>query len=562
MIKKKTGLYKQTQFMKKSLLKSVLIGFILFLFPLSADATTYYFYVQLKDKHNSPYTLANPSSYLSTRAIARRAYYSIPVDSTDLPVNPAYISQIANLGIHVHCKTKWLNGVTLLMADTTIMSQVRALPFVKFVQYTGLTNDNLTAGSPQKISNQTNFNYGVAATQINQMNGSVLHNNSFRGENIYISVIDDGFQNVNLNPAFDSLRMENRLLGTKDFVNPASDIYDQDSHGAKVLSCMAANIPGKYLGTAPKASYLLIRTENAIGEYLCEADFWTSGIEYADSTGVDVSTSSLGYTTFNDSKMNFTYSDLNGKTARASIAADMAVKKGIVLLNSAGNEGDKTFKYISVPSDAEGVITVGSVSSTGVVSGFSSFGPTSDGRVKPELCAMGSSSTLVAYSDSIIVIQGSGTSYSCPILAGLTACYLQAAKAKMPSHTLSILKNNLIESGSLYSSPTNQMGYGIPDFSKAYNAINKTNIENTYNNINVKISINSQEKILKIGILDNNVNLSDANLIIYSVSGQVSLKEPLRSRYSDIDIASLGKGIYVLSIQNNGTKFREKILIR
>ena len=532
--------------MKKITRNIYLLFLLLFLFgAATADATGYYFYVQLGDKSNSPYSISHPEAYLSARALERRAYYFIDVDSTDLPVSPVYEQQIRDLGIHIHCRTKWLNGLTVLVADSSVMSQVRGLPFVKRVQFTGITNENTAAGSRRRISKAVNFNYGAAATQINQLNGSILHDSGFRGENIHIAVLDAGFLNVDLNPAFDSLRMENRLLGTKDFVNPASNIYDEDPHGAYVLSSMTGNIPGKYIGTAPRASYLLLRTEADEGEYLCEPDFWVSGIEYADSAGVDLATTSLGYTQFDDSTMNYTYADMDGKTARASIAATMAFRKGIMLLNSAGNDGGYDWHYIGVPADADGVITVGSVTKTGTPSYFSSFGPSSDGRVKPELCAMGSSSSLVSYADSV-VINGSGTSFACPILAGMTACYLQAAKAKAPSHTLSLLRRYLTESGNLYNAPTDQMGYGIPDFAKAYTAINNTSVENIKNELHVKLLVNSTERKLKIRILDSTLNLNKAMLVLYSISGQAVLSVPIKFRSSDCDIAALRSGIYLL----------------
>ena len=548
--------------MKKIIRNIYLLFLLLFLFgAATADATGYYFYFQLGDKSNSPYSISHPEAYLSARALERRAYYFIDVDSTDLPVSPVYEQQIRDLGIHIHCRTKWLNGLTVLVPDSNIMSQVRALPFVKFVQYTGLTDENKAAGTRRKVSSALNFDYGAAATQINQLNGSILHNSGFRGENIHIAVLDAGFLNVDLNPAFDSLRIENRLLGTKDFVNPASYIYSEDSHGAYVLSTMTGNIPGKFLGTAPKASYLLIRTEADEGEYLCEPDFWVSGIEYADSAGVDLATTSLGYTEFDDSTMNYTYADMDGKTARASIAATMAFRKGIMLLNSAGNDGSNGWHYIGVPADADGVITVGSVTKTGTPSWFSSFGPSYDGRIKPELCATGTSSSLVSYADSV-VINGSGTSFACPILAGMTACYLQAAKAKMPSHTLSLLRKHLNESANLYSTPTDQMGYGIPDFAKAYTAVNNTSVENIKNEWQVKLLVNSTERKLKIRILDSTLNLNKAMLVLYSISGQAVLTTPINFRSADCDIAGLRSGIYLLTIEEGGIKYRNKILIR
>ncbi|MHB9055688.1 MAG: S8 family serine peptidase [Paludibacteraceae bacterium] len=508
------------------------------------NATGYYFYVQLKDKRNSTYSIEITEAYLSKRAIERRIYYNVPIDSTDLPVNTQYINEIEKLGIHVHCTTKWLNGLTVLLSDTSKISQVRGLTFVKMVQYTGLTNENQVNYTPKQISSELPYNYGAALTQISHLNGTHLHENNFRGENIHIAILDAGFKGVNTNPAFNLLRNEGRLLVTKDFVNPYSNIYAEDIHGAYVLSTMAAEMDGTYVGTAPKASYLLVRTEATIGEYLCEPDFWISGIEYADSAGVDLATTSLGYTTFDDPKMNYTYNDLNGRTARASIAAAMACKKGIILLNAAGNDGNNFWKYISVPADAEGVIAVGSVSKDSVASPFSSIGPASDGRIKPELCAIGTASALVAASGS--AVYGSGTSFATPILAGLTACYLQAARTKMPPHTLDELRENLYHSAHLYSSPTPKSGYGIPDFAKALDDLKLTKQVYYSGQKAIKIFIKENVQILRIQLDDTEPQTGIARL--YAINGQLIKKQQFNSSIVKIDIESQTSGIYILKI--------------
>lgn len=514
----------------------------------TAKATGYYFYVQLKDKNDSPFSLSNPDEFLSQRAIERRTYYNVPIDSTDFPVNPQYIKQISDLGIHVHCTTKWLNGATILVKDTAVIASVRMLPFVKFAQYTGITNENPVIPTPQSKIKNTDFDYGIAAAQINQMNGRVLHQNGFSGENIHVAVIDAGFNGVDTNPAFQALRDENRLLDTKDFVNPQSNIYAEDGHGALVLSTMAAEVNGTFVGTAPKASYLLIRTEAVNGEYPCEPDFWVSGIEYADSAGVDLATTSLGYTTFDDAAMNYTYAQLDGKTIRASIAANMAYKKGILLLNSAGNEGNKSWKYISVPADAEGVITVGSVTKDSIPSAFSSFGPAADGRIKPELCATGSSSALVNTNGT--TAYGNGTSFSAPILAGLTACYLQATKEKNPAHTLSEIRNYLYQSGHIYQNPTTQMGYGIPDFSIVYDSLEKSSVFQVFSENNKmahKILI-KKETALKLRIPDSYSHYS--NIVkIYSISGQLCAEIKTINKTITIDSGRLETGVYIIHLE-------------
>lgn len=514
-------------------------------------ATGYYFFVQLKDKQNTPFSLSNPNEFLSQRSIDRRTFYGIPIDSTDLPVNQTYIDQIKALNVYIHCTTKWLNGVTVLMKDTSVVSQIRLLPFVKMAQFTGITNENPLTLAPQKVpfANQSNYDYGVAATQIKQLNGNSLHENGYNGENIYIAVLDAGFTNVDTNPAFERMRSEGRLLGTKDFVNPQSNIFTQNTHGAMVLSTMAAEIDGTFVGTAPKASYLLLRTEADAGEYLCEPDFWVSGIEYADSIGVDLATTSLGYTTFDDSRMNYTYQDLNGQTARASIAATMAYQKGILLLNAAGNEGNKTWKYISVPADAEGVITVGSVSSDSLHSAFSSIGPTPDSRVKPELCAMGTSSAVITTSGT--TAYSNGTSFATPILAGLTACYLQAAKSISPSIPLNELRENLYKSANLYASPTPQLGYGLPDFQKALSALQNTRtLDSSWGHI--RVSVQKNTNVLTIS-LPTDYEIQKGRLHLYSVTGEKVKSQDFTQHTFNVSTENLKQGIYFLQIENSGS---------
>ena len=519
-------------------------------FSGNINAAGYFFYIQLTDKNNSPYSLSNPSSYLSERAIERRAFFNVPVDSTDLPVNPQYLSQLTGTGVKIHCTTKWLNGVTVMMKDTSAAAQLRLLPFVKYVQYTGITQvyDNI-APIPSKVK-AAETDYGVAAVQLDQMNGRILHQNGYKGENMHIAVLDAGFRNVNTNPAFNILRNEGRVSGTKDFVNPYSNIYLEDAHGAYVLSTMAAELEGTYVGTAPEASYLLIRTESAEGEYLCEPDFWVSGIEYADSAGVDLATTSLGYTTFDDSAMNYTYAEMNGKTARASIAATMAFKKGIMLLNAAGNDGNKTWKYIGVPGDAEGVITVGSVRKDSVYSTFSSIGPSADGRIKPELAALGTSTYVISTSGS--TANASGTSFATPVLAGITACYLQASKSLKPHLTLPEIQNNLFKTGHLYNNPTAETGYGIPDFQKAFyeltsNTVSQTQADQLSQKKAIKLLIDNSKRNILIKL--NTQNHTEIGIVrVFSLTGQIVSEKSYSGSYIQINTEKLEKGIYLIQI--------------
>ncbi len=527
---------------------------------IKAQTTSYYFYVQFANKNNSPYSLSNPSAFLSARAIARRAAFNIACDSTDLPVNPSYLQQIENFGIPVHNTSKWMNGATVLLTDSSKMSQVRVLSFVKFVEYTGELIGPVQTPS-QKAAKKITFDYGTAATQINQLNGASLHNEGFRGKGIQIGVIDAGFTNVDTNPCFDSLRLQGRLLGTKDIINPNSNIYSEDTHGAMVLSAMTGNLPGQFLGTAPDASFWLIRTEYSPTEYKVETDFWCSGIEFADSVGIDVATSSLGYYTFDDSTMNFSYADMNGKVSRASRAANLASKKGIVVLVAAGNEGspNNPWHYIGSPADADGIISVGSVDSIGTPSYFTSYGPSYDGRVKPEICAMGSRSALVDINGS--TVNGDGTSFATPIMAGLMACLLQRYKAINPNPNIWALLQSVFKSGNLFTNPTAQLGYGIPDFLQAeQNLLIFDSLRQIEKN-NFVLAYNSTFNTLIIRLPDGSMP-QNTSVKIYSITGKMMVNQPVTDSPIVLRTFNFAPGIYAVCISENEKTETKKILIK
>ena len=536
---------------------SLLSLLVLLCFVNIVLADSYYFYVQFSDKNNSPFSLNKLDEFLSERSIERRSEQWIICDSSDLPVNPAYITQVANLGIHVHSSSKWMNGITVLVEDSSLISNVRILPFVNKVQYTGKKlSVQLAPRAKSKFITET-FNYGNAAAQINQLNGKVLHEHGCTGDGILIGVLDAGFKSVDTNPAFDSLRIQNRLMGAKSVIDPAINIYNEDNHGAYVLSIMAANLPDQYLGVAPHASYWLIQTEYVPTEYLVETDFWVRGIEFADSVGVDVINSSLGYSEFDDASMNFTYADMNGTVSRASRAAHMAAQKGIVVCSSAGNEGDKPWKYISSPADAEGILTVGAVTTAGIASAFSSFGPSSDNRIKPDVCATGTGTAIVNPLGNLLY--GNGTSFSSPVIAGLTACYVQFHKAQS-TYTVNSIRQNIISSGSWYNNPETQLGYGIPDFQ---NVIYNTPTNGTFiyqQNKLFKSHYNALTKQLFI-VKNPQVGGDNCYLEIFTASGILIHKELLTKIYTSVDAAYFSSGIYITRLSNKTTSQLTKIIL-
>ncbi|MCX7696599.1 MAG: S8 family serine peptidase [Bacteroidales bacterium] len=442
-----------------------------------------YYRVVFKDKNNTPYSLSHPEQFLSQRAIARRQKFNIPIDHRDLPIVPSYITEIQQLGAILHNKSKWFNSAVFFVPDTNLLSQIRQKTFVQSITFLKPQNpvkNNKRRGSQSVILDhwattvyeaslfaseqneaRINYDYGFAFTQNALLAVDYLHGNGFTGKGMVIAVLDAGFFKVNELTIFDSLRNSGRLLGTKDFVNPGGDVFAQSTHGMAVLSLMAGNVPGKLIGTAPHASYWLLRSEDANSEYLIEEDNWVAAAEFADSVGADIINSSLGYTTFDDSLQDHTYQDMDGNTTLVTQAADIAASKGILVFNSAGNSGNNEWYYIGAPADADSIISVGAVDLNGVLAYFSSRGPTYDGRIKPTVCAPGHMVYAVTASDD--VEQGSGTSFSSPILAGAVACLWQGFPEKRNTDMIDVV----IKSAHKYTNPDNDYGYGIPNLAIA-----------------------------------------------------------------------------------------------
>lgn len=530
--------------------------FSLLLYVGCIHAQGYYFYVQFTDKADSPYSIDNPTEFLSQRAIERRAYFNIDIDENDLPVNPSYLESLKEVeGLKIHSISKWMNSATIMLADSNIMLEVRSLPFVEKTEYTGKYDTDTRSGISKFKTISADENYGSATAQIEQVKGNYLHSSGYRGENIYIAVLDAGFKNVDINPAFDSLRNENRLLFTKDVIDLSSNIYQEHLHGANVLSIMGGNIEDSYLGTAPKASYILVRTEYDPTEYLAETDFWISGIEFADSLGADVVNSSLGYTEFDDAAMNFTYADMDGETTRITRAAQMAAQKGIIVCNSAGNDGNSTWRYVGAPADAKEILTIGAVNSLGVASATSSYGPTSDNRIKPELCATGAGTALVNTSGTPTT--GSGTSYSSPLLAGLMACYLQFIKENNHSNSVSEILNSVIATGGLYSQPDAQLGYGLPDFEKAINNWEADGLSDTETEKYPLVIQRGNEITIRF---ENNLSANTAAL--YDITGKLIYTKTAQCAEITVPTSNYPSGIYLLSIYGGKTgRHTQKVIL-
>lgn len=458
--------------------KSALLFFLFFIlnseFCISQIAPSRY-WVKFSDKSGSPFSINTPEDFLSPRAIQRRAVQNISIAENDIPVNQTYINAVAATGAQVLNRSKWHNSVTVLSSDSAQIDAINALPFVVSVNAVALAqhpvvdlrnkfepqtdNVNKTEVASPSISNA---DYGMGLNQIDMLSGIALHEMGFRGEGVLIAVIDAGFYNVDILTVFDSLRNENRIVATRDFVDGDLNVYHASTHGTMVLSTMAGNSPGQLIGTAPKASYMLLRSEDAGSEYLIEEVNWASAAEFADSAGADVINSSLGYTEFNDASQNHTYSDMNGNTTPVTVAADIAASKGMAVVNSAGNEGGSSWFHISAPSDADSVLAIGAVDEFGQYVAFSGKGYSFDGRIKPNVVAQGKDAAIVN-SNTGEIMTGNGTSFSGPIIAGMVACLWQANPALNNMELLHAIE----QSAHQYNNPDSLMGYGIPNFSIA-----------------------------------------------------------------------------------------------
>jgi hypothetical protein len=421
--------------------------------------------VVLTDKDNNPFSLDRPDEFLSARALYRRQKQGVALSFNDLPVTPAYLDSIRKAGAEILTVSKWLNAVTIKSDQDSILERIAVLPFVRtdFPK----TSIALKAAPSPRISkfDESYYNpvtdYGVALAQISMHNGQLLHERGFTGEGVQIALLDAGFYRANELPVFARLRDNGQILGTRDFVDRSSDIYQEYSHGTVVMSIIGGYLPGEFTGTAPDADFWLLRSEDVHSEYIIEEDNWIAAAEYADSLGADIINTSLGYSWFDAPEQDHAYADMDGNTTRVSLGADIAASKGMLVVVSAGNQGGSYWGYITAPSDADSVLAVGAVNANGVIASFSGRGPSSDGRVKPDVVATGEGTFVSDYSGTIR--QGNGTSLSAPIITGLAACLWQAVPEASAMDVLRAIKS----SADRFMDPDTSYGYGIPDFNLA-----------------------------------------------------------------------------------------------
>jgi hypothetical protein len=519
-------------------------------------------WVYFKDKPNSATYLSNPLTMLSQRALDRRSAQGIALDNKDVPVYQPYIDQVvAATGISVKAKSKWLNCLHVrgLQAD------INALKLLSFVDKIDFADKNLN-GSLNKTKAKlkykpvnktmeitTTFNYGTSSNQIQMLNGHLLHQSNYTGTGKIIAVLDSGFPGVNTATPFQRLRDNTQILGGYNYVTKSTNFYSGGTHGTAVLSLMGGFVDGQLVGTAPDAQYYLYITEDDASENPVEESNWVEAAEEADRVGVDIITSSLGYFDYDNASYSHTYSDMTGNSAFASKGANIAFSKGIVVLASAGNEGASlTEPHIGVPAEALNVIAVGAVKSDETYASFSSVGPSYDGRVKPDV--MGQGQQPYVYSAGTINNSGSGTSYSCPILAGMVACLWQA----LPGKTAQQIKQLIVQSSDNFAEPAlksrPQYGYGIPDFSLALsNGLSVT----AFSKNDFLVYPNPTQDSISV-ILPNESGVK--MLALYNILGQKVLEKTISTQSPTLSLKSLNSGIYFYKIESNDFSRSGKII--
>ena len=462
--------------------------------------------------------------------MARRAKNYIPIIEQDLPVDPGYVLQIAAFdSVKVHYASKWFNAISIT-ADSSLLPQILDLPFVMDLQAVRSFREE---GDRQVL---TTKNQGEPRSQLEQIGLDAAHFLGHDGTGIHIGVFDSGFTLADALPSFQPIWNEGRVINTVDLYDGDAWVYHHH-HGTYVWSILAGN-SDELTGAAPQSKYSLFRTEVTGLERRLEEDNWVVAAERADSMGVEIINSSLGYSSFDVPEQSYSPMDMDGQTTRISQAAQIATEKGILVVSSAGNSGNSDWRIITAPADARDVLSVGAVSADGQHASFSSRGPTADGRIKPEVCATGFQTTF-AHTDGSYP-QGNGTSFSAPLISGLAACLMQAK----PDASAMEVRQAIIESAHLYSNPNDSMGYGIPHFLEAFAILSK-NAQTSSGSLSIYPNPSNGQVTLE---LDSEATTTESPRILDAsgrlISESLFFCEPAGRAFSVISTAGMAPGVY------------------
>ncbi len=532
------------------------IYIFLFLLITSAGFSQQDAWVYFNAKPNSQFYLDRPLEMLSQRALDRRTTQNIALDFKDVPVEESYINQVKlATGITVMAKSKWMNAVHVRGSQANINS-LALLSFVSKVDFADKSLNQIAKIAKLSKIKKVNkikktkieYAYGSSSNQIQMLNGQKLHQQNYTGSGKIIAVLDGGFPGVDTAQPFQRLRVNNQILGGYNFVLRNPDFYTGVSHGTLVLSSMGGYKENSLVGTAPDASYYLFITEDDTSENPVEESLWVEAAERADSLGVDIINTSLGYFDYDNDAYSHTYSEINGTNAFISRGAEIAFSRGMIVVTSAGNSGGTAEPHIATPADAVSVIAVGAVNSSELLTSFSSVGPSFDGRIKPDVMAQGQAAIVSDAAGNIVT--ANGTSFSSPIMAGMIACLWQA----FPQKTNKEIRELVLKSSDKFSNPNNQYGFGIPDFALAVS--NQLNLE----------SFSKDDFILYPNPASDTVSVSlpstfdMGTVYIYSILGQKVLEQKITPQASIISLKSLHEGVYLYKMESDGFSKTGKII--
>lgn len=536
------------------MIKNLLFG-VFFLVVIKISNAQEHAWIYLDSKENVTTYLANPLTMLTQRAIDRRSAHGISIDYSDVPVTPSYITDISNAsGITYVGHSKWLNAIHVTGSQANITALTSTFSYISSIEFAD-DSLNFSGNLPDEVSNNVVpnkfpveesaivYDYGLAANQIEMFNCHKLHELDFTGTGIHMAIIDAGFPNVDTNAGFDRIRTNGQILGGYDFVNDSSNFYTGHSHGSNVLSFIGGYYDGgtNYVGSAPNASFYLFISEDVSSETPAEETYWVMAAERADYYGVDILNTSLGYYAFDDNRYNYDYNmHLDGNTTFITRGAEIAFSKGMIVVNSAGNEGNNSGwdGRIVAPADGPNVLTVGAVNASGNYASFSSRGPSSDNRLKPDVAVQGQSAYYITTGGS--VSSGNGTSYSSPLLAGGIACLWQALPGKTNAEIIQYVK----ESSSIYSTPNYQLGYGIPDLDQA----RLLSVPDIDQHGSLTIYPNPSSNVVFVRFPQD---LDWVNVEVYDILGKKMMKNVVSSDNNMLDTSSLSSGVYLVRLSVN-----------
>ena len=557
--------YNQNIFIMKPKEIFLLFAFCLLFFTPAFAQFPNCFRITFSDKDNSPYSVDRPEEFLSPRAIAKRERFNIPVTEQDLPVNRQYVTMVQaliNTPTYIIATSKWNNSVVLHCSEFENWQDLvdEWLEFDFVTDVLPVATYQISKGTETPIHEQTSnamvyasscdYNYGLPLEQIRVHEGHALHKAGFCGEDMLICVFDAGWENFNTLSQFKPLYDNGQIWGTRDLAPNINNVYTGHDHGTAVTSIMASNIDGVFVGTAPQANYFFIRSEYPWNEQLVEEDFWAQAAEIADSLGADVINSSLGYTDFDYDWQNiYTPDDNDGTASIASRAAFILAQKGVIVVNSAGNSGNNDWRFLGRPADAFDILAVGAMNKDGTIANFSSYGPSADGRTKPDVTSVGWNTWIINSYGS--VVQGSGTSFASPIIAGLSACLWQA----LPQYSSLELMQLIREYSHLYHNPNDRMGYGVPNYYKLYLEHGNNIPEQKNSSFTVYPNPTTGELFIERGRDGARPVSTITNIDFFDVYGKKISSHHLipSSSHHLINISHLNPGIYFLRVTSGNS---------